>query len=225
MSLALVQFIKVDILVEDVKKPLSYQPDIIPGRTLVRHLNNDWVAVKEDPSHSGYIWLNIGILGGRIQKNEPVLIQYGDAIYRERRIFYPEPIPLPKIKALETLPEPKVEKDRSEVLRVPKALQNPSAAWDYVESHGYKREPILEHYLAQDAKYAYKYAYRVLKAPFFKAEKTIATSPDYAYFYASNVLKNRWPAAEPTIAQNTAFTNMYCSEFNLTFDPTTKTFS
>ena len=197
---------------------------------MVKHLGDDWVAVTEDPNKAGFIWVNVGQMSKQIDNN-PVLLPYGDAIYREKRFFFANDLPLPpKATKLVAPPPVKKVKSNSEEITVPSGVVDAKTAWEYVEAHNYQLAPNVEHFLAQNAKYAYLYAYKVLriKRPtnprFMKAEPLIAKSDDHAYFYAANILHKRWPEAEPTIAKWPQFVSQYCKDFNLTFDKATHTF-
>ena len=78
----------------------------------------------------------------------------------------------------------------------------------------------LESAIAQDAVYAYRYAFSVLKSPFPEAEPVIAQNPEWAYRYAMNVLQGPFPEAEAVIAQNGYWAMRYATAVLglLTFD-------
>jgi len=181
----------------------TQQPSIIPERTLVKHSGDDWVAVHEDPLKRGYVWLNIGTLGGIPKKHRPVLIEYGDAIYDEPRQFFPKPIHIPNLPGLNFIEPERRNRDTSEVINVPSELHNPAKAWEYVEANDYKRQRDLEYYIYSNPRYAYLYAYKVMKPLSLpiskKAEEVIAKNNEWAYWYAVNIIGKPWPEAENVI--------------------------
>lgn len=88
-------------------------------------------------------------------------------------------------------------------------LLDNSAEW--MPSDAKKLEPLL-HIIAQNAKFAFYYAYNILKGRFKEAEANIMKNPIYAYQYAREILaedkewtsqpgheNGRWPEAEPYI--------------------------
>ena len=67
---------------------------------------------------------------------------------------------------------------------------------------GQKLTQRQEAVLAKSSKYAYRYAFNVLKKPFPAGEAAIAKDSDYAYLYAFNVLKKPFHAGEAAIAKS-----------------------
>ena len=219
MKLALLEFVKSTILFNEdqYRHPLDYKTQIKAGITNVMYNGNKYTAVKQGTE--GWTWV---ITGGKVPRpNPPLFFDWRDPIYQQKRFDEPA-INLSKLdKANDGILGIADEKETGTKLNVPKELQSPAAAWDYIESHGYQLSPDLEYFLA------YKYAFKVLRPlgkRFWKAEPKLATSDNFAYHYAANVLHQRWPEAEPTIAKWFQLRDMYCRDFNLTFDPATKTF-
>lgn len=77
----------------------------------------------------------------------------------------------------------------------------------------YKNNPAelkkRERAISKSAKYAYEYAYDVLKGEFQLGEYSISTDDLYSYLYASNILKGPFPLGEPAIATDSYSSYIY----------------
>ena len=224
--LALIEFVKYACLFTEelYRHPLDYKTQIKAGITNVTYNGNKYTAVKQGTE--GWTWV---CTGGKVPRpNPPVFFAWSDPIYLQKR-YDERAIDLSKLDRMEdgVLGIANTKETGTKLINVPEGLKTPKAAWEWVESHNYKHSPDLEYFIAKDPKYAYMYAYKVLRPlgkRFWEAEPLVAKSDDWAYFYATNILKSRWAEAEPTIAKWGQFRDMYCKEFGLTYDPTTKTF-
>ena len=214
MKLALLQFIKTELLFED-RKPLTYHSPIKPG-TEVRYNGSTYEAVAQETL--GWTWRAKD--GRSPEKNPTLLFKWDDPIYQASRFEPLRKSPTPADKPV------KDELGRkSEIVNVPEKLQDPAEAWAYAKyTMGGKRCPELEYFIAKSPKYSYLYANNILKDRFWKAEPTIATKVDWAVPYAINVMGARWKEIEPMIHQFPYFVDQYSKAFNLQYDPATKTF-
>jgi lambda repressor-like predicted transcriptional regulator len=68
-----------------------------------------------------------------------------------------------------------------------------------------------EDIIAQDGKWSYWYAYKVLKGPFPKGEDAISKNPWSSYVYAFNVIKGPWPKGEDAIATQPNYSFEYAA--------------
>ncbi len=75
-----------------------------------------------------------------------------------------------------------------------------------------KRRPKLELIIQQSARFAYLYAFGVIKGRWPEAEAIIAQDAEYAYCYAKYVIDGRWPEAEPVIAQVVQWAYLYARD-------------
>ncbi len=77
----------------------------------------------------------------------------------------------------------------------------------------YENNPVelkkREKAIAKDPRYAYWYAYAILRDRFPLGEEAIAKNSECAYLYARNVLYNRFPLGEETIAKSMYYTRLY----------------
>ena len=78
-----------------------------------------------------------------------------------------------------------------------------------IAKSGQKLTKTQEDALAKSPKYAFYYAFNVLKKPFPAGEAAIAKDEYFAYRYAFNVLKKPFPAGEAAIAKNTHYAYQY----------------
>lgn len=175
------------------------------GKTAVRHLGDDWVALermtKED--RPGWVWLNVGGVGGPPTSNVPVFIPYGDAIYKEPITNYINKIPISTFR----------RENKDTTVRVPIELQNPENAWEYVADHDYMPNKNLEYFIAENPKLAYQYVDMVLRPRQLPAsnrlEDGIAKDAKWSYFYATNIIKKPFPKGEPIINKSMWYAEKY----------------
>ena len=69
------------------------------------------------------------------------------------------------------------------------------------------REAVKRH-----PRWAYHYAYHIIKGRWPEAEAVIATDPKWASYYASRILGERWPEAEATISENPEWAYRYARD-------------
>ena len=84
----------------------------------------------------------------------------------------------------------------------------PALVWDKYQFHRLELK-IREKVLAKEAKYAFKYAYDVLKERFPAGEAAIAKNGRFSYFYAYCVLKGPFLAGEAAIAEDDVYAFQY----------------
>lgn len=75
----------------------------------------------------------------------------------------------------------------------------------------------IENSVIKDPFFAYQYALEVLKKPFSKGEKIIATNAEISYLYAKNVLKGPFKLGEKVIAKDQYFFEKYIDR--VLYDP------
>ena len=71
------------------------------------------------------------------------------------------------------------------------------------------KAPYLVKAVASDPRWAYEYAYYVIKGRWPEGEKAIASNPNCAYGYARYLIKGRWPEGEKAIASDPDWANLY----------------
>ena len=92
-------------------------------------------------------------------------------------------------------------------------LRVPELAYEYGRRHGFKDE--LVSVVAKDTKYAYQYAFDVIRGRFPEGEAAIAKDPDWAYKYARGVIGGRWPEGEAAIAKDPYWAVKYEINFDI----------
>ncbi len=88
------------------------------------------------------------------------------------------------------------------LLNYDKRFNVPVIASQEAAKHKPNRSPALEPGIMKDPKYAYYYAYDIIKGRWKEAEPYIMKDPEYAYYYAHHVIGGRWPEAEPYIMKD-----------------------
>ena len=56
-----------------------------------------------------------------------------------------------------------------------------------------KRLPELEHIILVSPRFAYQYAFKIIKGRWIEAEDIIVTSPYHCYAYAEDIIKGKLP--------------------------------
>jgi hypothetical protein len=86
-------------------------------------------------------------------------------------------------------------------------LKIPEIAWEVADTNEKKQE--LEHLWIHDPRYAYEYAYDIVRGKWSPGEKVITSDPRYAYEYAYYVIKKPWEPGEKAISSDPAYAYMY----------------
>ena len=79
--------------------------------------------------------------------------------------------------------------------------------------------PGISPFLLKNPKWAYWYAYEVIKGRWEEAEPFIIKDPQYAYRYSRNIIKGRFKEAEPFFMKDPHEAYMYAKYIKIVTNP------